>query len=428
LSVLSLLTPPAELESKGFLLSVTDLRARRPDALIAFFFFAMPSIKVLGEALFLAMAVTGLCLYWRPLRPPLQPRVWYLAASLAGLVALKAISLLWAPDLMLAGRDVATHLHLLLFVPVLLVMLRSSQPWRAALTGMTAALLFCGGWAVVHAVRFEDVIQNRLEVGAQNSLVLCAIVVPYTLWLSLAWLRSRQHLMLIAVAAGWLTVAVSASRAPFLVLILLTLLTIFWYFRHAPRILLASILIFGIALPVAMNTTTGRGTGLALGIQAHRALTEIEEYYSNGVSNTSVGNRLELWAIAREAVAAAPWLGHGAGSAPMLVTQYAPDKSSRMLKHHFHNQYLQIATELGMAGLLLLLAIASSAWFAVRGASKLITESAALFLASTLLLGVTSIFLKQGLLNTMFIGSLSVLCAAALQELNANQYHKVPTT
>ena len=406
--------PIPSVESETRLLSVPSLRASWPDALIAFFFFAMPSIKIMGEALFLAMAVAGLYLYLQGPRLVLPKRIWCLAASLAALLVLKALSLLWAADLQLAGRDVATHLHLLLFTPVLILLMRATHPWRAALTGITAALLFCGGWAIVHALYVEDVIRHRLEVGAQNALILCAIVVPYTLWLSLVWLRSRQTLILLAVLAGWLTVAVSASRTPFLVLLLLSLVIVFWYFRRLPRVWLASLLIFGAAISVALYTPTGKSSTLAISVQVQRALTEIEQYNSNAVSDTSVGNRLELWAIAREAFWEAPWLGHGAGSAPTLVKQYAPEKSSRMLKHHFHNQYFQIATELGAVGLLLLATLLAAAWFALRASSSLITESAAVFLASTLLLGVTSIFLKQGLLNTFFIGSLSVLCAAAI--------------
>ena len=406
--------PAASLESDSALLSVRSLRASWPDALIAFFFFAMPSLKLMGEALFLAMAGAGCYLYWRGPRLLLPRRIWCLAASLAALVLLKALSLFWAEDLQLAGRDVATHLHLLLFIPVLILLLRATHPWQAALTGITAALLFCGSWAIVHALYVEDVVRHRLEVGAQNALVLCAIVVPYTLWLSLVWLRSRQYGVLLAVLAGWLTVAVSASRTPFLVLLVLSLLMGFWHFRRLPRLWLASLLILGAVISLALHTPTGKGTTLAISVQVQRALTEIEQYNSNAVSNTSVGNRLELWSIAREAFLAAPWLGHGAGSAPILVKHYAPEKSSRMLKHHFHNQYLQIATELGTAGLLLLAGIILAAWAALRGSSRFLRESAAVFLASTLLLGLTSIFLKQGLLNTFFIGSLSVLCAAAL--------------
>ncbi len=397
--------------------------ASAADAAIAFLFFAMPLIMIGGEATFLILAVWGIVLMMlargrlfdsADARLTGMRAIYLLAGFMALLWLLKAASLAWAMDPPAAARDVKTHLHLLLFLPLVAVFARAKTPWAAAITGIAASLPIVGAWALVHIAQHHDLASNRFEAGAQNALVLATLLCVYCLWTLVAWLGSGQRWLLVSVALGWLSVAVAAGRTPFVVLAALSLVLLTWHYRRSVAALIAALVIV-----LAVTGAVFASGELALGAQVQRAADEVSAFEEHGQVLTSVGNRLELWQVARQAIAAAPLLGHGANSSTALVNRYAPGKSEGMFKQHFHNQFLQIAAELGLTGLLCLLALLWAAWRATAtGAPPVLARSAALFVAAMVLMGMTNIFLKQGLLNTFFVSALALLCAVNLQ---ANQ-------
>lgn len=90
------------------------------------------------------------------------------------------------------------------------------------------------------------------------------------------------------------------------------------------------------------------------------ALAAVAVYPINGgagPSASSSGSRIHLWATTTEAVADNFPLGTGLGSFQKVYHRYEPaDDVGRAYVNHAHNDYLEIVSELGVAGLLLVLA------------------------------------------------------------------------
>jgi O-antigen ligase len=146
----------------------------------------------------------------------------------------------------------------------------------------------------------------------------------------------------------------------------------------------------------------GVGTGLAmllvlvwfvfpqLQARADEAQTELRDAIVDQRYDSNLGGRVAAMKVAREVFRQDPWLGTGVGSnipefRRVLDTRFKGLKPSIYWYRHFHNQYAQVATELGIAGLL---ALAWIFWELIRARHKRReTEAAALILATVYLLG-----------------------------------------
>ena len=107
-------------------------------------------------------------------------------------------------------------------------------------------------------------------------------------------------------------------------------------------------------------------------------------------SDGNLGGRVAAIRVARQVFREDPIFGTGVGSnmpafRSVIDTRYEDFKPSIYWYRHFHNQYTQIATELGLAGLL---ALAWIFWELVRvPGRRRETDAAALVLATVYLLG-----------------------------------------
>jgi O-antigen ligase len=133
------------------------------------------------------------------------------------------------------------------------------------------------------------------------------------------------------------------------------------------------------------------------------------EYESN------LGGRVAAVRVAREMVKENPILGTGVGAnmtefRRIIDTRHPDLKSSIYWYRHFHNQYTQIATEIGLAGLL---ALGWIFWELIRCPRRSReTDAAALVLAAVYLLGFLSepFFHKQ--ITLVMFGLLAGLISA----------------
>ena len=118
--------------------------------------------------------------------------------------------------------------------------------------------------------------------------------------------------------------------------------------------------------------------------------TELREAVVNQDYSSNLGGRLAAMKIAREVFRQDPVLGTGVGgNIPALRdaidARHKELKSSIYWYRHYHNQYAQIATELGTVGLLVLGWIL---WELIRRRDRRPeTDAAALVLATTFLIG-----------------------------------------
>ncbi len=146
----------------------------------------------------------------------------------------------------------------------------------------------------------------------------------------------------------------------------------------------------------------GVGTGFAVTLvlvwfvfpnfQAHvdETHTELRNAIVDQDYGSNLGGRVAAMKVAREIFRQDPWLGTGVGGnipafRRALDTRFKELKASIYWYRHFHNQYSQVATELGIAGLL---ALAWIFWELIRARYKRReTDAAALILATVYLLG-----------------------------------------
>jgi len=146
----------------------------------------------------------------------------------------------------------------------------------------------------------------------------------------------------------------------------------------------------------------GVGTGFAMTLAlvwflfpkfqagAHEAHTELRDAIVDQEYDSNLGGRVAAMKVAREIFHQDPLLGTGVGGnipafRRILDTRFKELKPSIYWYRHFHNQYAQIATELGTVGLL---SLAWIFWELIRAPYiRRETDAAALILATVYLLG-----------------------------------------
>lgn len=127
-----------------------------------------------------------------------------------------------------------------------------------------------------------------------------------------------------------------------------------WHWRKKLTLKsLALAVLIAIALLVGLCNTTLVQTPL------NRVLTAVSEMQGSqtqqeGVQNSSVGARVELWKLAAQAVPEKPWLGHGHDERLDLIKKWGRDHDSETVASlgHMHNQYLHDLMDHGILGLI----------------------------------------------------------------------------
>ncbi|MDH3815922.1 MAG: O-antigen ligase family protein, partial [Acidobacteriota bacterium] len=120
------------------------------------------------------------------------------------------------------------------------------------------------------------------------------------------------------------------------------------------------------------------------------AHTELQNAIVDQRYEGNLGGRVAAMKVAREIFHQHPFFGTGVGAnipafRRVLDTRFKELKPSIYWYRHFHNQYAQVATELGIAGLL---ALAWIFWELIRAPHKSREcDVAALILATVFLLG-----------------------------------------
>jgi O-antigen ligase len=86
-------------------------------------------------------------------------------------------------------------------------------------------------------------------------------------------------------------------------------------------------------------------------------INEVNEYYVNNNTNTSIGIRLNFWHRAAQAIADRPLLGHGVGSwQQQFLRLVEPTTKGANPHNNPHQEYLQMGVQLGLGGIGLLIA------------------------------------------------------------------------
>jgi len=180
---------------------------------------------------------------------------------------------------------------------------------------------------------------------------VCAVQARYAatprrrgIWLALASLAAFNVLFMVQGRTGHLVL-----------LALLIYIGIVWLRWKGVAIALVAIAVLAV-LAYALPSSS-------LHQRAALAYREFSAAQPDVAATTSVGQRMEFYRNTLEIVRQRPLLGVGTGGFRQAYAEQVRD-TGRVATHNPHNEYLMVAAQLGLAGLLLLLALFAVQWHA----------------------------------------------------------------
>lgn len=388
------------------------------DAWIAWFFASMLVIPLAGELSLLISMITAVWLTFRHgfnigLTKTLPLSFWICALSVASITMVKGISWFWSISPANTLSSTVSHLHFLLWVPLVALFLRAKKPLMAMLLGGRLAVLGLLAWSLhfwwQNGMELHPAI--RLEAGAQNPGVLGQLASVLTLWLGWRWRQVPSLINLLWVFASVCPVIAAGGRSHIVVmaagLILISLIAA-WHARKSLRYWYLGVIIFAVVLI--------GGLGKALAPRLLLAWQEVRHYQhdSTAAVGTSVGNRVGLYHVAWQAFPDSPWIGFGAGTSKAVVEKYSPIAAQFAAIRHYHQQLVQVVMETGLIGLFACIAalVILTRWMRT---DKYVWPYYLILLGVTAGVGMFTGSLQQGLIHTFIVTVLAVLAAQRLK-------------
>ncbi len=276
--------------------------------------------------------------------------------SLLAFLVVLAVGLLWSHDVF-AGLEVLQARWKIALLPVFLTTIsykRRSLYINSFLAGLTVAMFitFLVWFDLIH---YADVTPEHLTRKTFHVIYnpLLAFGIYLVLHEALWGLRKGGIRFVLFGLAGVMTfnMFITEGRAGQLVFFVLMTLLLFQVFRkNRIRALVAVCLL----LPTFF--TIGYLFSPVFKQRVDVACQEISQFQNN--PNTSVGLRLLYWQNSWEIIRQHPWLGVGTGGFQAAYAQVNQEKSPlSFTTDNPHNQYVLVATMVGIPGVLALLAI-----------------------------------------------------------------------
>lgn len=280
-----------------------------------------------------------------------QPRDSWICLCITSVFLFKFVSALWSDSPYLAVRNALWHTHLLLWPLVLIGLSRCEVTAESIERPIAWGLVFTALWYfasllwstpdptrpyfMAGTTGYQQLGQLTLVLGTLNFLTLTRPGLTSPRWLfALAFLCT-------------LVVLHATSRRIEIAAFALILLACVGYrlWARLSKIQIAAILAL---LSLMMVTVASLRTGLYV-----QAIEEASEFLKlrqadAGVTQTSIGGRLEMYRLAFLAIAEKPWFGWGAGIRPHLLSQFGAPPQEQFTHRHFHSEYLQILVEGGI--------------------------------------------------------------------------------
>ena len=137
---------------------------------------------------------------------------------------------------------------------------------------------------------------------------------------------------------------------------------------------------------------------------------------AEAAANSSVGARLYMWQRGVDAIAQAPWLGHGVKGTRRLLLEWAEDAQSHELARlaHLHNEYLNQLVEHGALGLSSQLLYLLALLVMVRSLKKAQQPSAAAALAGILVVHAFGSISNVNFAHNYYTTGLSLMMALTI--------------
>ena len=262
----------------------------------------------------------------------------------------------------------------LMFIPLLVIVFQDEATRRRAWYGFIGAMLFT--LTLSYLLRLGVLPQGGIVRGDAANPVIFKLHITHNLFMAFtafactiqaryaATPRRRGIWLALALLAAFNVLFMVQGRTGQLVLlVLLVYMGIAWLRWRGVAIALATIGALA-ALAYALPSSS-------LHQRAALAYHEFSAAQPNVAASTSssVGQRMEFYRNTLEIVRQRPLLGAGTGGFRQAYADQVQD-TGRLATHNPHNEYLMVAAQLGLAGLLLLLALFAVQW---RAAARLPT-------------------------------------------------------
>ena len=280
-----------------------------------------------------------------------ENRVAQLALAL---YLLFALGVLLGDTSLASGWDMLGKYRKLLYIPILMCVLREAVWRQRALDAFLAALLLTLAASWLQFLNILPAGPPGQEYTVFKSSVTQGILMAFGSYLLLwkgRYAPRRQWLWwLLALLAG-ANVLINPGRTGYLLLVLLTLVFLFQQWRW--RGLAAGILLSAAAIALAWQVSP------VFHLRVQQLETHLPAYADCRDTSSSV-SRLQFYQRGLSLIAARP-LGYGTGAFAQAYRENAADDACPTTSNP-HNQYLLIAIQVGLPGLLLWLALLGMAW------------------------------------------------------------------
>jgi O-antigen ligase len=276
------------------------------------------------------------------------------------LVALGALGMLWADVPWGERLNGYGSFVKLLMIPLLLIQFRRSERGLWVLGGFLLSCTLLLAASLIFAALFELAwwespyygVPVKDYIAQGGEFAICAFVFAYVALDLFRVGRRLAAVALLALAAAFLfdIFYIAAARTA---LVVVPILVVLFALRHFSWKGTAGILAAGILLGAVVWTSSpylrARVTSLRHEVQI----------YGVDKTITSAGERIEFWKKSLNFVAEAPVIGHGTGSIVELFRGAAEGKSgvAAEVATNPHNQTLAVAIQLGLVGVVVLMAM-----------------------------------------------------------------------
>lgn len=304
---------------------------------------------------------------------------------------------------------VGAYLNSLFFVAVFVTIVHDDEKLR-----MWILLAFLAGMTLTLSVFVADLVglvpyANVSEKGGAvfysrittNYFMAIATYFGFILLLQnyKSWPRPRVWFAaMVLVAALVMIFFYSTGRTGYIAVV--AMLATFFLVRYRARGLLIGLVTIAVLVGIAYSTS---------GVFKGRMQRVVKEINHPNIleTETSIGMRYRFYYYGIEMIAANPLLGTGTGSVDTEYPKY--DKLYRYDGAHLHSEYLMIASELGLAGLvlmLIMLALAVKRAFLLNETQKYLALGFLAAFASGSLVNSFLLDANEGHIFAMMIGTL----------------------
>ena len=285
-----------------------------------------------------------------------------LSLAVAAFVTFSALSLAWTADLA-EGLDYLEKYRYLLLIPVITTSLRGHfrtlvESWFVAGTVLSVAL---SGLVFAGVMRIRDAYPGNPSPFMSHldySMVLAvAALIALTRAVEESTPAGRRAAWVAAfcLVTGGLLINIGRSgQAAFVVAVIVVIPLVLW--QRSPKLAITATAGAVIALAVTYAAVKPFQHRVDAGI--HELTTAVHE----GRYDTNQGKRVAGAVVALDMIRERPVLGTGIGANMIRFRELLESRHQELSPlvawfPHLHNQYLQTATETGLVGLVLLLAV-----------------------------------------------------------------------